>query len=85
MKRQHDRMSLLAPLITAKAVALARQRVIDDKRRITTASVDLATKRIALLLVRELNPWAHLTNEEEGILRGLNADTIGTMKSRGEL
>jgi hypothetical protein len=42
-------------------------------------------KRLELLLLRTLNPCEHLTNAEEGLLRGIDAKTIGKKKLRGEI
>lgn len=80
-----DRLRLLGPLITPQALALARRRLVDHKQRITESDGDLATVRVALILLREINPYADLTNAEEGLLRGLNAETVGTRKAAGEL
>ena len=56
-----DQLALLGPLVTPAAVALARRRLIHDRERIT-AQRDKAKARVALLLVRIMNPTAHLTN-----------------------
>lgn len=80
-----DRMKLLAPLVTARAVELARKRLLNHKARLSEVDDDVGTVRVARILLRELNPLIHLTNEELGILMGLNAETVGKLKSAGEL
>ncbi len=80
-----DRFLLLGALITPRALALAQNRLVNHKQRIDKEADDLGTKRIALILVREMNPVIHLINEEEAILRGLDADTVGKMKTQGTL
>jgi hypothetical protein len=79
-----DRMALLGPLVTPAALALARRRLINHKERLSDSESDISTVIVALILVREMNPGAHYTNEEEGILRGLSADTYGARRTAGE-
>ncbi len=80
-----DRMRLLGPLVTDRAIELARHRLIHHKERLSDVKENQDIIRIALLLVREMSPTAHFTNEEEGILRGLSAETVGARKAAGEL
>ena len=80
-----DRMRILGPLVTPRALELARQRLIRDRDRLSDAADDDATVRIALILVREMNPVVQLTNEEEGILRGMDRKTFGKRRLAGEV
>ena len=80
-----DRMRLLGPLVTPHALELARQRLVNHRYRITEANADDTTKRIALILLLEMNPAAILTNEEEGLRRGVHHETIGKLKASREL
>jgi hypothetical protein len=80
-----DRMLLLGPLVTPRALEIARARVLNDAPRVSDLDDDDSTLRIALLLVREMNPSAHFTNEEEGILRGMDRKTVGKRFRAGEL
>ena len=82
---QSDRLRLLGALVSPRAIELARKRVVNHKERLSDVDDDPATVRIALLLVKEMNPFADLTNAEMGILMGLNAETVGTRKAAGEL
>ena len=80
-----DRLRLLAPLITPRALELAHHRLLNYRDRISEADADETTKRIALLLLIEMNPDTYLTNEEEGIRRGMAADTFGIKRRAHEL
>lgn len=80
-----DRLRMLGPLVTPRALELARHRLIHDRERLSDAADDDATVRIALILLREMNPVAQLTNEEEGILRGMDRKTFGKLRAAGEI
>lgn len=82
-----DRMRLLAPLITPRVMEIAYSRLLNNTPRLDSPkwADDYATKRLALIVMLEMNPAAYLTNEEESIRRGVDADTVGKMKTRGEL
>jgi hypothetical protein len=80
-----DRMRMLGPLVTPRALELARHRLIHDRERLSDAADDDATVRIALILLREMNPVAQLTNEEEGILRGMDRKTFGKRRAAREV
>lgn len=69
-----DRLRLLAPLITPRALELAHARILRPKERLVsencnTGGEDPATVKVALMLVTFLNPEEDLTNEEEGLQR----------------
>ena len=85
-----DRMVLLAPLVTPRAVELARARILRPKHRLVqkagkTPGEDPADVKVALMLVALMNPDEALTNEEDGLRRGLAAKTTGKRKSAGEI
>jgi hypothetical protein len=80
-----DRLRMLGPLVTPRAIALARHRLIHDRERLSDVVEDEATVRIALILLREMNPFVQLTNEEEGILRGMDRKTFGKRRLAGEI
>lgn len=66
-------LAFFLPLASPKVLAQVRERLgLDDEK-------------LTLLIVRALNPLEVLTNEEEGVLRGVTAKTVGAMKGRGEL
>ncbi len=78
-------MALLGSLVTPRALEIARHRLIFHTERVSELPDDRGTLRIALILVREMNPCADLTNEEEGILRGMDRKAFGKMVAAGEL
>lgn len=80
-----DRLRMLGPLVTSRALELARHRLIHDRDRLSDMTDDDATVRVALILLREMNPFAVLTNEEEGILRGMDRKTYGKRRAAGEI
>ena len=80
-----DRLRLLGPLVTARALELARHRLVHDRERLGEAADDDATVRIALILLREMNPLAELTDEEEGMLRGIHRKTFGRRRAAREV
>ena len=45
----------------------------------------LTDEQIGLLLVKLINPYVMLTQQEEAVLRGVNRKTLRGMKSRGEV
>jgi hypothetical protein len=45
----------------------------------------LTDEQIGLLLVKLINPYVVLTQQEEAILRGVNRKTLRGMKARGEV
>lgn len=85
-----DRLRLLAPLITPRALELARARILDPKARLVLKGrklngEDPAVVKVALMLVEILNPDETLTNEEDGVRRGTAAKTVGGRKRAGEI
>lgn len=79
-----DRLRILAPFITARAVDLATRRVIFKEKFFKgTACVvedSAETIKVALLVAYELNPHEDFQVEEEAIIRGINADTLRERK-----
>lgn len=45
----------------------------------------LTDEQIGLLLVKLINPYVVLSQQEEAILRGVNRKTLRGMKARGEI
>lgn len=86
---QSDRLRLLGPLITPQALELARSRILDPRKRLVREKREMdhpeGVVKMALLLVVEMNPCEVLTNEEEGVRRGVSAETIGKRRSAGDL
>jgi len=80
-----DQMRLLGPLVTPRALELARQRLIDPRHRMTDVDADETTRRVALILLLEMNPAIVLTNEEDGIRRGVSRETVGRLKMTGAI
>jgi len=42
-------------------------------------------EKLALMIVRALNPQESLTNVEEATLRGMHRDTVGKLKAAGAI
>ena len=62
---------ILQPRINARVLALVNRHLSDEQ--------------IGLLLVKMINPYAILSQQEEATLRGVDPKTLRGMKSRGEL
>lgn len=53
--------------------------------RAVRARIAADPEKLALMIVRALNPVESLTNEEEGTLRGLDRHTVGKLKAEKSL
>lgn len=85
-----DRLRLLRPLVTPRALELAYARILAPKDRLVLKGrkfngEDPAVVKVALMLVEFLNPDEALTTEEEGVRRGTAAKTVGKRKATGEI
>ena len=81
---QSDRMRLLGPLVTERVLELARMRLcgtalVKGKKTLAVADA-LHVVKLALLIVLEMNPHERFTVEEEGIMRGMDADLVNPHK-----
>lgn len=66
-------LASLAPFITEKAKRIAAERL------------GMSDEKVALLIVKAINPYEILTNQEEAVLRGVTRNTIASMKTAKEL
>jgi hypothetical protein len=57
-------LASLAPFITEKA------------KRLAAARLGMTDEKVALLIVKAINPYAILSQEEEALLRGVTAKTL---------
>lgn len=85
-----DRMKMLSPIVTPRALELALGRILRPKERLVEADGDTGkeepeTVKVALLLLSILNPDESLTNGEEGHRRGLSAKIVGKRTAAGEI
>lgn len=71
-------LELFGEDLTDEIRSLARQRILHGGN-LGTASVSHADAKLALLLVRELNPLEHLSRDERAILMGVTKQTVTTM------
>jgi len=62
---------IIRPRITSKVLELVHRHLSDEQ--------------IGLLLVKLINPYAVLTQQEEAVLRGVDRKTLRGMKARGEI
>ncbi|XHR29370.1 MAG: hypothetical protein ACFUZC_02170 [Chthoniobacteraceae bacterium] len=62
---------IIRPRITPRVLEVVNQHLTDEQ--------------IGLLLVKLINPYVVLTQQEEAILRGVNRKTLRGMKARGEV
>jgi hypothetical protein len=62
---------IILPRITPKVLEVVHSHLSDEQ--------------IGLLLVKLINPYVVLTQQEEAILRGVNRKTLRGMKARGEV
>src|SRR4051812_9005123 len=78
-----DRLRLLAPLISDEVRKLAYARILGRKFFNSgkyVLSNDRSVAKLALLLVLEMNPFEILSADEEGLMRGIDADTLRQRK-----
>lgn len=61
-------LASLAPFITEKAKRLAAERL------------GMTDEKVALLIVKAINPYEVLTQTEESVLRGVTAKTLRGLK-----
>ena len=66
-----DLFEIIRPRITPNVLKIVHSRLTDEQ--------------IALLLVKLINPYIILSQQEEAILRGINRKTLREMKARGEI
>jgi hypothetical protein len=66
-------LASLAPFMTEKAKRLAAKRL------------GMTDEKVALLIVKAVNPYMLLTQEEESLLRGVTPKTLRGLKQRNEL
>lgn len=66
-----DLFDILRPRINARVLEIVNNHLSDEQ--------------IGLLLVKLINPYAVLSQQEEATLRGVDRKTLRGMKARGEL
>ncbi len=66
-----DLFDILRPRINARVLEIVNEHLSDEQ--------------IGLLLVKLINPYAVLSQQEEAKLRGVDRKTLRGMKERGEL
>jgi hypothetical protein len=66
-------------------LALLPQELVGEAMTLAIERLKLNPEKLALLIVRSLNPDEVLGACEEAVLRGVTRKTLGAMKSRGEL
>lgn len=75
-----ERLQALSAFITQSIVDAAVRRVIFKEKFFNGSKLIVKLEpheaKIALLIVRELNPYEDLQDEEEALLRGINSDTL---------
>lgn len=78
-----DRLRLLEPLISAEVRELAYERLLGRKFFHSGGYIlpnEKSVAKLALLLVLEMNPFEILSGDEEGLMRGIDADTLRARK-----
>lgn len=81
-------IEILGPLITARIKKMARDRLVDGTSFFAAGRVPKFPRseiKLALLLVKLVNPYEILSNQEEAILRGVTRNTISRMKERKDI
>jgi hypothetical protein len=61
---------------TPEVIALAKSRVRKGGNLFTRTDLDRETIKLALILVRQLNPMEELTMGEQAILMGVSKNTV---------
>ena len=61
---------------TPEVIALTKSRVCEGGNLSTRTDLDRETIKIALILVRQLNPMEELTMGEQAILMGVSKNTV---------
>lgn len=83
-----EQIEILGPLITARIKKAARGRLVDGTSFFAAGKVPKFPRseiKLALLLVKLVNPYEILTNQEEAILRGVSRGKLASHKERKEL
>lgn len=76
-------MRLLAPLITPRVMELAHMRFCGGeliKGKALLVPDERHVVKLALIVVLEMWPHERFTVEEEGLMRGMNADNVNPYK-----
>lgn len=69
--------------MTRDLFALLRPRI--NERVLEVVHKHLTDEQIGLLLVKMINPYIVLSQQEEAKLRGIDRKTLRSMKARGEI
>lgn len=67
--------------LTPEIISIAKARVLKGGNLATRADLDRETVKLALILIRHLNPREEMTAEEEAILVGVTSKTLRAMKN----
>lgn len=59
--------------------------ITEEARRLAAKRLGMTDQKVALLIVKAVNPYEVLTQEEEAILRGVSRDKLRGHKERKEL
>jgi hypothetical protein len=70
--------------LTAEILDLARERLLDG-RNLAPRGCDRRKAKLALLLVREINPLETLYQDEAALIYGLHCDTVAKRQTAREL
>jgi len=71
--------------ITDEILRLARSRILDGGNLATREDLPKQTIKLALLLVRQMNPMEELTMAEQAILMGVSKDTLRKIRAEKRL
>ena len=76
-------LDLWAPEITEDIRKIASDRILDGGNLATREDLPKRTIKLALMLVRSMNPLEQLAQDEEATLKGAHAKTLRKLKSEG--
>ena len=81
-------LDLLEPLLTSEVKKIARERLISGnalvREKHPLAKADAINAKLALLLVRIINPFESLTKAEEAHLRGMTDERFRSARQNHE-
>ena len=76
-----SRLGLWGSEVTDDVLSLARTRILDGGNLVNRDDLPRRVIKMALIVMRELNPMEDMSNEEEAILMGVGKNKITKMKS----
>jgi len=76
-----DLMNLFGDLVTEEVKRLVRERILSGGNLAARKNLPKATVKLALLIIRHLNPDEEITDGERAFLMGIAPNTLTKIRS----